>query len=55
MFEDVFINKFNLEKLVKMFIKNNLFLFIKNNIEVSLNELENDVYIDFKCMLYVLD
>ncbi|MDN9842561.1 sensor histidine kinase [Clostridioides difficile] len=55
MFEDVFINKFNLEKLVKMSIKNNSFLLIKNNIEVSLNELENDVYTDSKCMSYVLD
>lgn len=55
MFEDVFINKFNLEKLVKMSIKNNSFLLIKNNVEVSLNELENDVYTDSKCMSYVLD
>ncbi|MDS6278993.1 sensor histidine kinase [Clostridioides difficile] len=55
MFEDVFINKFNLEKLIKMSIKNNSFLLIKNNVEVSLNELENDVYTDSKCMSYVLD
>ncbi|MFQ4898818.1 sensor histidine kinase [Clostridioides difficile] len=55
MFEDVFINKFNLEKLVKMSIKNNSFLLIKNNVEVSLNELENDVYTDSKCMSYILD
>ncbi|MCC0782517.1 sensor histidine kinase [Clostridioides sp. ES-S-0108-01] len=55
MFEDVFINKFNLEKLIKMSIKNNSFLLIKNNIEVSLNKLDYDVYTDSKCMSYILD
>ncbi len=54
MFEDVFINKFNLEKLIKMSIKIIHFAY-KNNVEVSLNELENDVYTDSKCMSYVLD
>ncbi|HBG6119610.1 two-component system sensor histidine kinase [Clostridioides difficile] len=48
MFEDVFINKFNLEKLIKMSIKNNSFLLIKNNVEVSLNELENGVVLSIK-------
>lgn len=43
------------DKELKMSIKNNSFLLIKNNVEVSLNELENDVYTDSKCMSYVLD
>lgn len=40
------------ENLIKDIIEN---LKIKNNVEVSLNELENDVYTDSKCMSYVLD
>lgn len=55
MFEDVFINKVKLEKLVKMAVKNNSFLLIKNNIEVSLNKLDYDIYTDSKCMSYILD
>ncbi|NMS90687.1 HAMP domain-containing histidine kinase [Clostridioides difficile] len=55
MFEDVFINKVNLEKLIKVSIKNNSFLLIKNNIEVSLSKLDYDVYTDSKCMYYILD
>jgi signal transduction histidine kinase len=54
-FEDIFINKVNLEKLVKTSVKNNSFLLIKNNIEVELNNLDYIVYSDIKCMAYILD
>lgn len=55
MFEDIFMNKVNLEKLIKSSIKNNSFLLIKNNIEVSLNNLNYTVYTDSKCIAYILD
>lgn len=55
MFEDIFMNKVNLEKLIKSCIKNNSFLLIKNNIEVSLNNLNYTVYTDSKCIAYILD
>lgn len=55
MFEDVFINRVNLENLIKSSIKNNSFLLIKNNIEVKMNNLDFNVYTDVKCMSYILD
>lgn len=54
-FEDVFINKVNLENLIKSSVKNNSFLLIKNNIEVKINNLDFNVYTDMKCMSYILD
>lgn len=55
MFEDIFINKINLEKLIKDSVKNNSFLLIKNNIEVKMSSLDFNVYTDIKCMSYILD
>lgn len=55
LFEDIFINKVNLEKLVKSSVKNSSFLLIKNNIEVSLGNLDYLVYSDLKCLSYILD
>lgn len=55
MFEDIFINKINLEKLIKASVKNNSFLLIKNNIEVKMSSLDFNVYTDIKCMSYILD
>ena len=55
MFEDVFFNKVSLDKIVKSSVKNNSFLLIKNNIEVSLNDLEYTVFTDIKCVSYILD
>lgn len=55
MFEDVFFNKVNLDKVIKSSIKNNSFLLIKNNIEVSLENLDYTVFTDIKCISYILD
>lgn len=55
MFEDIFFNKVNLDKIVKSSIKNNSFLLIKNNIEVKLNNLDYAVFTDIKCISYILD
>ena len=55
MFEDIFFNKVNLDKIVKTSIKNNSFLLIKNNIEVILNNLDYTVFTDIKCISYILD
>ena len=55
MFEDIFFNKVNLDKIVKSSIKNNSFLLIKNNIEVILNNLDYTVFTDIKCISYILD
>lgn len=55
MFEDIFINNINLEKLIKASVKNNSFLLIKNNIEVKMSSLSCNVYTDIKCMSYILD
>ena len=55
MFEDIFFNKVNLDKIVKSSIKNNSFLLIKNNIEVILNNLDYAVFTDIKCISYILD
>ena len=55
MFEDIFFNKVNLDKIVKSSIKNNSFLLIKNNIEVMLNNLDYAVFTDIKCISYILD
>ena len=55
MFEDIFFNKVNLDKIVKSSIKNNSFLLIKNNIEVILNNLDYVVFTDIKCISYILD
>lgn len=54
-FEDIFFNRVSLEKLVKLSIKNNSFLLIKNNIEVSLKDLDYTVFTDIKCISYILD
>ncbi|GAA0226810.1 sensor histidine kinase [Metaclostridioides mangenotii] len=55
LFDDVFINKVNLDDLVKKSIKNNAFLLIKNNLDVELKDLNYEVYTDIKCILYSFD
>lgn len=53
--EDIFINKINLESLIKKSIKNNAFLLIKNNVDVELTDLDYEIYTDTKNILYVFD
>ena len=55
LFDDVFINKVDLEDLVKKSVKNNAFLLIKNNLDVDLKDLNYEVYTDMKCILYIFD
>lgn len=55
LFEDIFINKINLNSLIKKSIKNNSFLLIRNNIDIDIKNLDYEVYTDTKCILYVLD
>ncbi|MDK2563678.1 sensor histidine kinase [Romboutsia sedimentorum] len=55
LFEDVFINKVNLNSLVKKSIKNNSFLLIRNNIDIDIKNLDYEIYTDIKCILYVLN
>ena len=53
--EDIFIVEEKLDLIVKNAVRNNSFFLIKNNIEISLKNLEYRIYTDRKWILYVLD
>ena len=53
--ENIFILEEKLDSIVKRAVKNHMFFLIKNNIEVSLENLEFLVYTDKKWLIYILD
>ncbi len=53
--ENIFILEERLDLIVKSAVKNHMFFLIKNNIEISLENLNFLVYTDKKWMIYILD
>lgn len=53
--ENIFILEEKLDSIVKSAVKNHMFFLIKNNIEVSLENLNFLVYTDKKWLIYILD